>query len=121
MINPIEYINGTFMYKVIHIMNILNEHKTYIIHFINIGNTYKMQEMTDTYYKYIFKLFSYIKIDLKKNYSFELYSRYRFLINNVINELQTIMTLNDYINSKFDIFINGYIESYIICLNKCLV
>jgi len=117
MINPIEYINGTYMFKVIHYMNILNEHKKYLEKYIIIGNVYKIMHITDIYYKYLTGIFKCMKVDLQNNYTNELFKRYIELIQNIRNELNSILLLHEYTYHKFKHF-NIYIESYLININK---
>lgn len=117
MINPIEYIHGTYMFKVIHNMNILNEHKSYLIKNVILGNVYKIIEITNIYYKYILSTLKYIKVDLQNNYTKELFEKYVELIENIKQELKSIEMLHEYINHKFK-DLDIYIESYLININK---
>lgn len=117
MINYIEYIHGTYMFKVIHNMNILNEHKTYLIKYVNLGNVYKIIEITNLYYKYLIQVLKCIKVDIKNNYSKKLYDIYVKLIDDIRNELYSITLLHEYVYNKFKDF-NIYIDSYLININK---
>ena len=119
MINPIEYINGTYMFKVIHSMNILNEHKEYLTKYISLGNVYKVIHISNFYHKKLLDIFKCIKVDLQNNYTKQLFDIYMKLIENIRNEVDTLLVLHEYTYNKLKDF-NFYIDSYIININKLL-